>query len=239
MTSSQSREAVVDLLNKSDLFSGLAKVEATACAAKFRETRFAKGQLIFARGDAGDTLYLIAEGRVRLAVATEEGRELSFQVAGEGDLFGEIAVLDGGPRSAEAVALAPTRLYGLRRDDFRRLQASSPAIAEAVVICLCARLRDLSERLETIALHPLHVRLARFLLAALAGRELTAGRRVPLELGISQGELALLLGATRSKTNGALETLESAGAIKRTADRLFCDPPGLERIARRFEAGEA
>ena len=126
MTSSQSPEAVIALLAQSDLFSGLGKDEAAACAAKFRELRFAKGQLIFARGDAGDMLYLVAEGRVRLAIATEEGRELSFQVAGEGDLFGEIAVLDGGTRSAEAMALAPTRLYGLRREDFRRLQASSP-----------------------------------------------------------------------------------------------------------------
>ena len=104
------------------------------------------------------------------------------------------------------------------------------------MICLCARLREASDRLETIALYPLHVRLARFLLAALSGRETTPGRRVPLELGISQSELALLLGATRSKTNRALETLENEGAIKRTADRLFCDPPGLERIARNFEA---
>ncbi len=82
----------------------------------------------------------------------------------------------------------------------------------------------------------MEVRLARYLLVALGNRQAPPGRRVPLELGFSQSELALLLGASRPKINAALGTLESAGAIGRTSDRLFCDPAKLATIAQRDDA---
>ena len=83
-------EPIARLLGATDMFKGLRADELAACAASFQECRFAKGQLIFARGDAGAHLYLVAEGRVRLAIGTSEGRELSFQIARTGDLIGEI-----------------------------------------------------------------------------------------------------------------------------------------------------
>ena len=95
--------------------------------------------------------------------------------------------------------------------------------------------RDASDRLESIALYPLEARLARFLLFALGDRKAAAGRRVSLELGFTQGELALLLGASRPKINVALGVLENASALGRTADRLFCDPDKLALIARQHD----
>jgi DNA-binding GntR family transcriptional regulator len=91
----------------------------------------------------------------------------------------------------------------------------------------------LSDKLETVALYPMEVRLARFLLTTLGDREAAPGRRVPLELHFSQSELAHLLGASRPKINAALAALESAGAIGRTSDRLFCDRAKLVQIAKR------
>ena len=105
-----------------------------------------------------------------------------------------------------------------------------------MVSFLCRRLRDVSDRLETIALYPMDVRLARFLLTALGNRQAPPGRRIPLELRFSQGELALLLGASRPKINAALGALESAGAIGRTSDRLFCDRAKLAAVAQRDDA---
>jgi CRP/FNR family cyclic AMP-dependent transcriptional regulator len=72
-----------------------------------REASFQAGQAIFARGDSGTDIYLVTEGRVRLSVLSAEGRELSFSYAGPGDLFGEIAALDGGGRTADATPLGP------------------------------------------------------------------------------------------------------------------------------------
>jgi CRP-like cAMP-binding protein len=160
---------------------------------------------------------------------------LSFQIAKVGDLIGEIAVLDGGPRSAEATALTPVTTYVLERDAFLVLWSTYPSISNAVISFLCRRVRDASDRLEAIALYPMEVRLARFLLVALGNRQAPPGRRVPLELGFSQGELALLLGASRPKINAALGMLENAGAVGRTSDRLFCDPAKLALIAQKNE----
>jgi CRP-like cAMP-binding protein len=225
-------ETLVPLLSKTELFSGLGELELRTCAEAFREARFAKGEMLFARGDAGTQLYLVLEGRVRLATSTDEGRELSFRHAASGEVFGEIATLDGGPRSAEATALTPVTAYALDRGALHELIARDPAIANRMITFLCGRLRDTSHQLEAIALHPLHVRLARFLLFALGGRQAPPGKRVPLELGFSQGELALLLGATRPKVNEAFGSLEAAGALGRTIDRVFCDPIKLAEIAR-------
>ena len=223
---------VVALLSNTELFAGLSESELRVLADNLHEVHFGKGEMLFARGDPGDHLYLIADGRVRLATSTDEGRELSFRHAVAGEILGEIAALDGGPRSAEAVALVPVVAWSLERRVLRQLLARHPAIAGRFIDFLCRRVRDTSEQLEAIALHPLHVRLARFLLVALGERLAVPGKRVPLEIGFSQGELALLLGATRPKVNEAFGALEQAGAIGRTIDRVFCDPGKLAAAAR-------
>lgn len=236
MAPKNGNERIVELLAGTELFKTLEAEDLATCAASFREAHFVKGEMLFARGDPGTHLHVVSDGQVRLAIATSEGRELSFEVAGTGALFGEIAVLDGWPRSAEATALIPTTTFTLERADFRRLRSTRPAISDAVIGFLCRRLRDLSDKFETVALYPMDVRLARFLLAALGSREAPPGRRIPLELHFSQSELALLLGASRPKINAALGTLEDAGAIGRTADRLFCDRAKLALIAQRDNA---
>jgi CRP/FNR family cyclic AMP-dependent transcriptional regulator len=233
MSEKPSNDAVVRFLATAPLFKDLGADEQAACAAAFREQRFNKDQVIFGRGDPGTHLYLITNGQIRLSIATSDGRELSFQIAGAGDLIGEIAVLDGRPRSAEATALTPVMTYALDRNTFQNLRSVHPGISDAVITFLCWRLRDVSDRLEGIALYPMEVRLARFLLLALGNRQAAPGRRIPLELGFTQGELATLLGASRPKINAALGGLETAGAIGRTSDRLFCDPAKLELIAQK------
>lgn len=224
--------SITRLLADTELFRSLSPDDLAACAARFHQVRFDKGELLFSRGDPGTHIYLVAEGQVRLATATSGGRELSFQVAVAGDIFGEIAVLDGWPRSAEATALTPVTAFALEGGAFRELWSRHPAISSAVVSFLCRRLRDVSDKLEGIALLPLEARLARFLLAALGERRPAPGKRLSLALGYSQAELALLVGASRPKLNAALGALENAGAIGRTLDRLFCDPAKLALIAR-------
>lgn len=214
------------------LLSGLDESHVAAIARAFRPARFDAGQLIFARGDPGDFLLVISSGRVRLSVMSDEGRELSVRHAVRGDVIGEIAVLDGRSRSADASALTAVSSLMLFRADFHALMHAFPALSTRLIEFLCARLRSTTDQLEAIALHPIEARLARFLLVALGGRKAEPGKRVPLELGFSQSELAQLLGASRPKVNGALSLLEDLGAVKRTADRLFCDPALLAQTAR-------
>jgi CRP/FNR family transcriptional regulator, cyclic AMP receptor protein len=231
-----SKDAITSLLSRTDLFGGLALDDLQACAANFREARFVKGEVLFARGEPGTHLYLVVDGRVRLAIATEGGRELSFRHAVSGDLFGEIAALDGGPRSAEATAVTRVIAYALERNIFRDLWSTRPAISARVIVFLCRRLRETSDQLEAVALYPIEVRLARVLLCMLGTRNASSGPRASLELGFSQSELAQLVGASRPKVNAALGMLETAGAVKRTLDRLFCDPVKLAELARRDDA---
>jgi CRP/FNR family transcriptional regulator, cyclic AMP receptor protein len=228
--------SLIALLKRTELFGSFSGEELAACAAAFRLARFDKGALLFARGDPGTHLYVVVEGRVRLAVASEDGRELSFRHAAAGDLFGEIGALDGSPRTADATALTPVTAYALEHNAFRDLWSARPEISAHVIAFLCRRLRETSGQLEAIALYPLEVRLARFLLLALGDREAAAGKRVALDLGFSQSELAQLLGASRPKVNTALGALESANAVKRTLDRIFCDPVKLAQIARQDHA---
>ena len=197
-----------------------------------RETTYDVGQLIFGRGDAGEALYLVVEGGVRLSVLSAEGRALSFGHAGRGELFGEIAALDGQARTADATALTRATIMVLARSSLKRLMETRPHLAEAAIALLCRKLRKTSEQIEAIALHSTQVRLARFLLTAIAMKEGEAkSRPFVLDLGMSQTELGLLLGASRSKVNEALANLEKLGAARHTGRHIECNWSVLQDIA--------
>jgi CRP-like cAMP-binding protein len=223
------------LLGKTELFGTLASDTLEQIANRFHTAQFKRSQTIYARGDAGNALYLIRSGQIRFSVVSGEGRELSVRVAKAGEIIGEIAVLDRQPRTATAVALTAVTVHSLSRTDLDRLLLQEPQFARNAIDFLCHRLRDTTDQLELIALYPVEVRLARFLLVALKGQSGPSGKRIPIELGFSQGELAQLLGASRPKVNLALGFLEEAGAIGRTSDRLFCDPAVLTRIAEKTD----
>lgn len=224
-------DQLAPLLAQTELFGKLPADTIAHIAGRFHTVQFRRGQTVYSRGDAGNALYLIRSGQIRFSVMSGDGRELSVRVAKSGEIIGEIAVLDRRPRTATAMALAPVIAHSLSRIDLDRLIEQEPQLARNAIDFLCHRLRDTTEQLELIALYPVEVRLARFLLVALQGQSSAAGKRVPLELGFSQGELAQLIGASRPKVNLALGFLEEAGAVGRTSDRLFCDPVILARIA--------
>jgi CRP-like cAMP-binding protein len=204
-----------------------------AVAKQMHRAAFEPGQIVFGRGDAGSDVYLVVKGRVRLSVFSLDGRLLSFKHAEAGDIFGEIAALDGGPRTADAIALTRVDAMTLAQDRLNRLIEANPRVARAAIACLCQRLRDTSEQVEAIALHPVEVRLARLLLSKLKLREGGAllDSTAVLDLGMSQSELASLIGASRQKVNGALALLASAGAIERERGRVTCNVAKLAQIA--------
>jgi CRP-like cAMP-binding protein len=235
MSVTQGPDNVASLLAQTELFGGLPASALAEVANRFHTVQFKRGQNILARGDAGNSLYLIKSGQVRFSVVSGDGRELSVRVARSGEIIGEIAVLDRQPRTATGVAIAAVTAYSLSRTELDRFMLQEPQMARNAIDFLCHRLRDTTDQMELIALYPVEVRLARFLLVALKGQKSQSGKRIPLELGFSQGELAQLLGASRPKVNLALGFLEEAGAIGRTPDRLFCDPAILARIAEKTD----
>jgi CRP/FNR family transcriptional regulator, cyclic AMP receptor protein len=226
------QRAIVDLLGKSALFGSLADMDRAAIAARMRRVDFEPDQMIFSRGDPGREIYLVLEGRIRLSILSSDGRELSFAHAGPGNIFGEIAALDGGERTAGATAISRVQAMALPQRAMMELIENNPKVGLAAIRFLCTRLRETDQRLEAIALHRIEVRLARLMLSALKLQSPgAAGKDVALDLGMSQGELALLIGASRPKVNIALTMLEDMGAIARTGSKLSCDTEVLQNIA--------
>jgi CRP/FNR family transcriptional regulator, cyclic AMP receptor protein len=224
--------SAVQLLGRTSLFGSLAEADRATIAARMRRVQFDPEQMIFSRGDPGRDIFLVLEGRIRLSILSSDGRELSFAHAGPGSIFGEIAVLDGGERTAGATAMTRVHALALPQRALLECIENNPKVAMAAIRFLCTRLRETDQRLEAIALHRIEVRLARLLLSALRLQSPTArGESVPLELGMSQGELALLIGASRPKVNIALATLADMGGIARTGTKLTCNTEILESIA--------
>jgi CRP-like cAMP-binding protein len=223
----------IGLLARAPLFAGLDEPSRKAVAVELREAAYEPGQVIFSRNDPGSELHIVSKGRVRLSVLTSDGRELSFAHAESPSIFGELAVFDGRPRSADATAVNKVETLILSKAAFSRLLAARPSVGEAAVRFLAGRLRDADEQLEAIALHPIEARLARFFLATVRQKD-PAGKaeKISLALPISQSELALLVGASRPKVNAALQLLESEGAIERRGQQVVCDVAVLSGIGR-------
>ena len=223
---------LAQLIAGTELFQDLDENGIATVAREMREVTFASGQLIFTRGDEGGDVYLVKNGRVRLSVLTAEGRELSFAHAEKGAIFGEIAMIDGGARSADATAATKVQAYALSRAAFQRILESDPGISQAMLSFLCRRIREADLQLEAIALCPIEVRLARFFLAAISAKdEDFSEENVEIPFTMSQGELALLIGASRPKVNTALSLLESRGALKRGSKVMICNVEELETVA--------
>jgi CRP/FNR family transcriptional regulator, cyclic AMP receptor protein len=226
--------SATELLARSALFRVLGPAERTVLAGQMRDVTLAPGQLLFSRGDPGRDIYVVIEGRLRLSVLSPDGRELSFAHAVTGDVFGEIAALDGAARSADATAITRAHLKTLSQSVLHRLLANNPSLALGAIKLLCARVRDVSEHFEAIALHPVEVRLARLLLDRLGEEAVNGnGTTAPLLLEMTQSELGLLIGSTRQRTNAALTSLERAGAITRSGNVLQCAVLELLRVAQR------
>ena len=214
------------------IFQDLGTESLARIAAVAGVQHWAAGALLFQRGDPGGYLVALASGRVRLAITTPQGRELTLRHAGPGDLLGEMALFDAEPRSADAVALVETAGHVLHRSAFRQIAQHDPALMDGAARWLSRRLRETTEQLEGIVLYNLDSRLARFLLATL--RQIHGDDLPPhpaLRLDISQSDLAAVLGASRPKVNQALQGLRDGRAITRDGTTLLCDVAALRQIA--------
>jgi CRP-like cAMP-binding protein len=228
----QRQTATIDLIRQLEvpLFGTMDAEDLAAIAPLLHRRHLAPNQLVFAKGDRADELYIVLSGRMKISVLAPDGRELAFRTAGPGQMVGEIAVLDGGTRTADMTCLSECEVLVLSKSSLARLVEGRPAIGRDLIRFLCQRLRDTSEQLESIALYRIEARLARFMLA-LAEHGTAGSKTVDVSLAMSQTELAAVLGASRSKVNVALHNLEEMGAIHRHGSRLACDIEKLSAIA--------
>lgn len=203
------------LLRRSFIFRDLDETLLGRLARLSQTHRLAAGSLLFHQGEEGDALYGVAEGLIRIWVSGDSGKELTLQLLEPGDVFGEIALLDGLPRSASAEAIEDSLLVVVRREAFLPLLEAESGLARHVIELICERLRDSTNRASEFAFLGLATRLARKLqqLAIAHGHDEPDGS-VRIALKLSQGELAQMLGVTREAVNKQLKLWTQENLVK-------------------------
>ncbi len=201
------------LLKRVPLFAQLDEDLLAGLATRMRRRTFRRGTIVFHKDQEGDALYIVESGHVRIFLPSEGGEELTVDMAGPGEVFGELAVLDGGPRSASAEAVEPTVMFTLTRHDFRHEVARTPQLATAVIELLSRRLRRVTEYAESLAFLDLRGRLARVLLE-MAERSGAVADGVEIDFPLTQTELATMIGATRERVNRALAAFRSQAIVE-------------------------
>ena len=185
-----------------------------ALAASARAVTFARGTQIFARGEAGERLLLLRDGVVKISNLSLEGREMVLSFVQGGELLGEIAALDGGPRTADAIAMTPVAAVAWPRTAFTAVMRAHPDFALRVVTLLCERLRHTNDMVEAAVQLSMAARLAR----ALAGLLRNAGRETPegwrLDFKLTQRDLGAYVGLARENVNRQLKQWEQAGLVR-------------------------
>lgn len=217
-----------ELLRRASLFAGLDDAALASLAGHLRRRTFRRDTMIFHKDQAGDALYIVESGRVRLFVPAEGGEELTVDIAGPGEVFGELALLDGRPRSASAEAVDDTVAYTIDRETFKQALATTPGLAAALIELLSARLRHVTAYAESLAFMDVHSRVARALLE-LADRYGVAGDGIEIDLDLTQAELATMVGATRERVNRALAVFRSQGLVELRGRKIVLRDPARLR----------
>jgi CRP/FNR family cyclic AMP-dependent transcriptional regulator len=202
-----------DALLTSPFFAHMQPTELDELIASSTERRAARGTLIFSKGDPGSFMLAVLSGMVRVGATSMDGREVTLNVIGPGEIVGEIALLDGKPRSADAVAAEETTMMVIERRVFLPFLTRHDGLVERMLVVLCDRLRKTSSALEEIALFDLPSRLARLLvkLASDYGRPTEQGVRIDLKL--SQRDLSNLVASTRESVNKQLRIWRDANIL--------------------------
>jgi CRP/FNR family cyclic AMP-dependent transcriptional regulator len=201
----------VNYLRRVSYFAALPDSLLSELAALSVERRYGRGQVIFLEGEPCAGLHIVAEGRVRIYKLSPQGREQVLEQVEPGGTFNDVAVLDGGPNPASAMAASDVLLWVVARADIRRLAQAHPELAWALIESIAGRARRLVAMVEDLALRPVKARLAKLLLAE---AERTAGQtQINRDQMVTQAEMAARLGTVREMIGRALRELADEGLI--------------------------
>jgi CRP-like cAMP-binding protein len=222
-------DQVTDLLRRVPLFAVLGE-DGLGAAARAGSTRtYAAGQIICFQGDPGDRLYVLLHGLVKVVFTSERGDEIVLRTLGDGEVFGELALLDGSPRSASVVAVQSTQVFMLHRARLLEMMRQHPGLADEFLRMLGHLVRRLTEQAGDLVFLDLPGRLAKLLLQ-LADRHGAAA--AVLDRRLTQSDLAAMIGASRPAVNRALQSLATRGLLTVQGQTIVLrDVEGLRRRA--------
>lgn len=209
------------------LLSGLDPAEIARFADMTRERSYPKGSVILFEDDPGDSLFLVKNGRVKVVLIGEDGREVILGILTVGDHFGELSLIDGHPRSAHVIAMDDAQLIVLRREDFRRRVEESPRVAWALLVEISRRLRRADEQIGSLVLLDVDGRIARLLLDAAA-----ESGGATIEKRLTHQTIAQMIGASRETVSRAMREFQDNGLISVQRRQIsIANRVGLERLA--------
>lgn len=226
-------DQVTELLGKTELFQTLDQRARREVASTATQATFVRGQTIFVQDEPGDRMFVLAEGAVKLVVRSRHGEVVELARHWSPAVFGEVALLDGGPRSATAEAIEPSLLLGITRDKVIRLLRSDEGVVDALLRSLGELVRRANRQTTDLVFLDLQGRLARKLL------ELAAAPGGPTATVLdhsrfTQTELAHMVGGVRQTVNLALRSLEARGLIRVSSGRI--EILEMDALRRRAEA---
>jgi CRP/FNR family transcriptional regulator, cyclic AMP receptor protein len=172
---------------------------------------FPRGTVIFAKGEPGTVLMGVLAGAVKISMPSADGREIVLSIMHEGDIFGEIALLDGHPRPTDATAIMDCELMVIERQDLIPLLRSQPDLTTQIIEILCSRLRRTTEQVQEVTFLNLQTRLAKTLLRLNADAERCGSAS---KVAITQDEISQIIGGSRESTNKQLRSWAKHGLIR-------------------------
>jgi CRP/FNR family transcriptional regulator, cyclic AMP receptor protein len=213
-----------ELLRTVPIFSELPEADIASLARLTSRRACPKDTVVFFENEEGDSFFIIVDGRIKVTILGDDGREVILSVLGRGDFFGEMALLDNEPRSATAIAVEDTELLSLHRNDFQSVLSDNRSIMSALIKILTARLRRANHQISTLALLDVYGRVARVIVdtARDEGKRLKDGR-IAFRRATHQ-EIANRIGTTRETVTRMLKDLERQGLIHIDGKEVVVQP---------------
>jgi CRP-like cAMP-binding protein len=213
-----------ELLRTVPVFADLSDPDIESLSRLCTRRRYPKDTVVFFENEEGDFFFMIVEGRIKVTILGDDGREIILSVLGPGDFFGEMALLDNEPRSATAIAAEETELLCLHRNDLSTVLADNRAILTSFIKVLTSRLRKANHQISTLALLDVYGRVARVIMemAKEEGRRLKDGR-IAFRRATHQ-EIANRIGTTRETVTRMLKEIERQGLIEIDGKEIVVQP---------------
>jgi CRP/FNR family transcriptional regulator, cyclic AMP receptor protein len=220
-----------DVLSQIPIFASLEDDDRSSLAERIDRQSIPKGSTLFRRGEPGNALYIIIHGQIRIFASTRQGNEITLALLGAGEFFGEMALLDGQPRSANAEATEDTQLHFLDRENFFSFLMHKESALRAILCALSRRLRKTDDLLTEAYFLQISHRLARKLVELCDSVSTEEGVLRPL--CVTQLELAGMIGTTRESVNKELNVLRKKGLVQTARNRItILDLARLKRRVR-------
>lgn len=223
--------SITDLLKQIPLFESMNDSERRRLESLLQRRSLEKGEILFHKGDIGSTFYIIIKGLIKIGVSNKLGDEVTLALLRDGDFFGEMALLDEQPRSADAIALEDSILYVLNRNDFFPFLIENENAVHSILRALSMRLRRTDDLFAELSFLTVSARLAKRLLELAKPTQTQGEEPGEFRVQMSQRELAAMLGVTRESINKELKILKDKGMVTTSRNAIIIKD--LDRLKRR------